>query len=274
VKDEIINPTRHNAMTAQDYCPSKIIDRVAKRRLLLFGITGSLISVLADISLTYFPKGIGGFESTFTISVDKVYTVLENASHIRLLLSNYLATIGIPLGVFGLWHMFRLAQPAGKFIAPALFITGAIGYIAGTVFHASLSYLATLYRIKRGATPEVEEALTGIISLFQHFSQPLAYVFFGAILIVSILFAVAVLSRKTVYPRWMIAVNPVTIELVFALLAGMAPLNLKTFLAGTVYNSSLFVFYLVSVVALSQTSLEPSQRMRAVVSTPGAAIEE
>jgi hypothetical protein len=255
----------------------RIIDEVDKRRLLLFGclgIAGSLLSVLADISLTYFPEGIAGFEGIFTISIDKVYTVLENTSHTRLLLSNYLATIGIPLGVFGLWHIFCLIQPAGKFISRALFVTGVAGYVAGTVFHASLSYVATVYRIKREVGTEVEEVLTEIISLFQDFSQPLAYLFFGAIWVVSILFAVAVLSRKTVYPRWLVIVNPVTIELVFALLAAVAPLHLKTFLIGTVYNNSLFVFYLISVITLSTVKSQPSPRLRAAVPAPSGAIEE
>jgi hypothetical protein len=256
-------------MLPKDYSQKNIID-IDNKGLLLFGflgIAGSFISILADINLTYFPEGIGGFESIFTISIDKVYTVFENASHTRLLLSNYLATIGIPLGIFGLWHIFRLTQPAGKFISYALFIAGVIGYTAGTVFHASLSYVATIYRIKREAPPEAVEVLTGIIALFQDFSQPLAYVFFGAIFVVSFLFALAAGSGKTIYPRWAGAINPVTIELGIALLAGIAPLNLKTFLFGTVYNSSLLFFYLVSVIILSKVHSEPSSSLDAAIVT-------
>jgi hypothetical protein len=249
---------------------STTTDVIDRRKLLLFGlvgVAGSLVSVLADISLTYFPEGIGGFESIFTISIDKVYTVFENASHTRLLMSNYLATVGIPVGIFGLWHIFRLTQPAGKFISRVLFVTGLIGYTAGTVFHASLSYVATIYRAKGEAPPEVGVVLTEIIYLFQDFSQPLAYVFFGAIFVVSFLFALAAGSGKTIYPRWAGAINPVTIELGIALLAGIAPLNLKTFLFGTVYNSSLLFFYLVSVIILSKVHSEPSSSLDAAIVT-------
>ena len=70
---------------------------------LKIGILGSLLSVIADVFLGYFPSGIYGFETPFTLSIDKVYPVLAQADHTRLLFSNYLSAVGIPLGWFGLY---------------------------------------------------------------------------------------------------------------------------------------------------------------------------
>lgn len=74
--------------------------------LIVIGIGGSFLSVLADLFLAYFPQGIHGFETAFTVEIDKVFTVLSQASHTRLLFSNYLAMAGIPLGWFGLYYVY------------------------------------------------------------------------------------------------------------------------------------------------------------------------
>ena len=213
------------------------------RSLLAIGILGSAIAVSADLFLGYFPSGIHGFETAFTVDLDKVYTVLAQASHTRLLLSNYLAAVGIPLGWFGLFAIYRLLDNTTALWPRLMLGIGTVGYVCGTLFHLSLSYIATAYREMLQVDGATRSLLSEILELFAAFSQPLAYVFLLASIVISILFAVLVFRGDTPLPRWMAGFNPLTIQIALALLAMILPLATKTFVVISVYNFSLLLFY-------------------------------
>jgi hypothetical protein len=216
----------------------------------IIGIIGSFISVLADYFLSYNPQGISGFESIYSVSIDKVYTVFAQTSHTRLIYSNYLSIIGIPLGIFGLLHVYHAIKKGGKLLAKLGVVIGLVGYTAGTVFHASLSYTATVYRIKTYVNEDTNEILVGLLALFRDFSQPLAYIFLAAIFMFSIIYIYLCVLGKTDYPRWMCLVNPLTIQVIFIIISLFTSPEVRTFLYVSVYNSSLLLFYTVSVIVL------------------------
>jgi len=215
--------------------------------LILVGIGGSFISVAADLFLAFFPQGVYGFESVFTVEVNKVFTVLSQANHTRLMFSNYLAIIGIPLGWFGLYYIYLQLREDSKqsFLAKILITAGTVGYICGTLFHVSLSYIATAYRFKSESDIDTSNTIYNMIELFIDFSQPLAYMFLVVIFIVSIIFFIIVFSNNTKFPKWVSIINPLSIQLLIAAIASIMPLSGKTFLTVSVYNFSLMIFYLI-----------------------------
>lgn len=221
--------------------------------LVWIGIGGSFLSVMADLSLAFFPQGVYGFETVFTVDVDKVFTVLSQASHERLLLSNYLAAIGIPLGWFGVYYVYlQLGKQGSQLIlSRILIIAASIGYLCGTLFHVSLSYIATAYRVMLETDAQDSETIASMIKLFADFSQPLAYVFLAAIFLVSMIFFTLVFFNHSRFPRWIGLANPFCIQLALAFLASFLPLAGKTFLTVSVYNFSLLIFYLACFFSLN-----------------------
>lgn len=209
----------------------------------LLGLLGAAISVTADLSLAYFPEGISGFDSAFTISLSKIFTVLSQVNHSRLIISHYLAIVGIPLSAFGLWFVgakFKETSIAQK-LRLLFLILGGIGFIAGIVFHTSLSYIATIYRLSAGFTSSSSFDLINLY--FSDFSQPLAYTYLGSIIAATLVLISAVLAKQTIYPCWVAIVNPLSIELFIAILAMLTSLVIRTFLIVTIYNFSLLISY-------------------------------
>lgn len=215
--------------------------------LIFVGICGSFISVVADMFLAFFPQGIHGFETVFTVEVNKVFTVLSQASHTRLLFSNYLAMVGIPLGWFGLYYVYlNLRREKSQLILSCIFIVvGTIGYLCGTLFHVSLSFIATAFRIKLETELYTGEIISNMIELFIDFSQPLAYIFLAANFVISIIFFIFVYFGNSKFPKWFSFANPLCIQLVLAVIASVSPLSAKTYLTVSVYNFSLLIFYLL-----------------------------
>ncbi len=211
-----------------------------------FGILGAVIAVVADINLAYYPDGIYGFETFFTVSIDSVYPVLAQASHKNLIFSNYLAVIGIPLFSSGIYYVYKVIVDEGnKKIALPMLVTGYVGVVAGTVFHASLSYIATIFRLKDQFSVDNHDLVDQLIGYFSDFSQPLAYAFQIVILIYTVLYIIAVWKNKSGLPKWLLLVNLLFIELALGGLSMLAPLAVKTFLIASIYNFSFLVFMVV-----------------------------
>lgn len=218
-------------------------------RCLWLGTLGAAISVTADLFLGYFPSGIDGFETPFTVSIDKVYTVLAQASHARLLASNYLSAIGIPLSWFGLFGLFLWLRQSNRGRAGLWFlIVGTIGILAGTIFHTSLSYTATLYRLSAGTETET-------IRLFAAFSQPFAFVFLAAILFCSGLLALVFATGPERSGLILSVLTPFGIELLIAGISYLTPLEVRTFLILSIYNMSLMLFFLLCLLLLPRSSI-------------------
>jgi len=215
--------------------------------LAMVGIFGSFLSVMADLFLAFFPQGIYGFETVFTVDLTKVFTVLSQASHWRLLLSNYLAMIGIPLGWAGMYYVYMHLRREGRalMLSRILLTSSAIAYFCGVLFHVSLSYIATAYRLKMNVNVASQQVIDNMIDLFIDFSQPLAYTFQVFIPLISIIFFILVVSRNSRFPAWLGILNPLVIQLIIAAIATFMPLATKTFLTVTIYNFSLLIFYLI-----------------------------
>lgn len=227
------------------------------RVLALIGIFGSFLSVMADLCLAFFPKGIHGFETVFTVDVTKVFTVLSQASHLRLLLSNYIAMVGIPLGWAGMFYVYLNLKRNGKssILSRGILVGSAVAYLCGAFFHVSLSYIATAFRLKENVDDGSRQVIERLIDHFIDFSQPLAYVFQIFIPLISIAFFALVVSRRSRFPVWLCVLNPLVIELIIAAAASLAPLALKTFLTTSVYNFSFLIFYSVCLCAPKRTDL-------------------
>jgi hypothetical protein len=70
------------------------------------------------------------------------------------------------------------------------------------------------------------------------------------ILIASILFSSQVASGQTAFPRWMAAVNPVTMTLVWLLLKRALPQFVRDWTEGAGFNIAYLAFFACTTVTL------------------------
>ena len=118
------------------------------------------------------------------------------------------------------------------------------------MFHVSLSYIATLLRFEA----EIGTPFSKMVELFSSFSSPLAYIFLIAIFLVSLLFAYCVLRGWTMLPRLYGLINPVSLQLLLALVSLAAPPSVKSILIFSIYNLSLAIFYALTLIVAPAAS--------------------
>ena len=70
------------------------------------------------------------------------------------------------------------------------------------------------------------------------------------VVIASILFSVMVSMGITHFPTWMVAVNPVTLTIVWMLLKRVLPQFIRDATEGAGFNIAYFVFFLCTTITL------------------------
>lgn len=215
-------------------------------KLLIIGMFGSFLSILADVFLGYFPGNVYGSDILFTISIYKFYAVLNQTNHTRLILSTYLSVLGLSLCWFGLYYFYLQLRKSNQIVlSKIILIIGTIGCISGINFHVSLSYTSTLFRICKNQGANNKYSTSELFMFFKDFSAPFAYIFQFSIIILSILLIYIIFLRKTFLPRWSVIFTPFSIVIIINIICLFIPGALKTFLIITIYNISIFFFYLV-----------------------------
>jgi hypothetical protein len=216
----------------------------------IVGILGMFLGVAADVASGYSPQGSESLTSVYAVFGESVYSLLSGKPHWHFVLGHYLALLGIPLGILGLWHAHAALKPAGRWLSSVILVLGILGYVIGVSFHGTFSFLGTALRSANAATGQTEQALWDLISLFEDFTVPLAWIFIATMLVVSALIAIAIAFRETRYPRWAVLATPIPVQLLLSLLAFVAPPRVRVLLVVTAYNASLLVFYGVSTAVL------------------------
>ena len=169
-----------------------------------FRITGvisivlTMVIIVADELLQYLPQGYASL------------LPLEELAPWRLLVGNALGVLAIPLSVIGYWQICQALKMSRIKRTSCIFWIFAYGAALGAVGHAGIT--ACIVLLQRGDT------------LSQVFGYLVAFVavpfglFLFCYLITSVWFCIVVLSRSTLYPKWMALLNPFLLSLAIALL--------------------------------------------------------
>ncbi|MCB9234534.1 MAG: hypothetical protein H6581_22960 [Bacteroidia bacterium] len=214
------------------------ISRKQIRAAALVGITFSLLSCVADLALLYNPEG--GY-----LAGD--YAFLQGFSANRMAWGHFLGILFIPLQLVGLLPVYQGLRPMGRKYAGILFLLGVYNAYPGVAYHGSVAFIAE--SINHPGSPPVES--------LKVFSEPLAAIFVGGFLLLSLLFVVPVARGKSAFPRWMAFFNPMAIYLILLGLFFAVPLIGNPLLVAG-FNFSLAVFFLLSLLTLQQDKIQES----------------
>lgn len=168
----------------------------------------------------------------------------------RLTWGGLLGVLATPLLFSGLLPVYYALRPAGFWLAflPSLFF--ACAWILSPFVHGSFIYIEqnaqALVRLPIEARP-----VLGSMFLLQQRVLFTAYAVIGvAAVLGSFLFSIVVATRETSLPRWMSAVNPITMILAWVILKRFLPKQVARYTEGAGFNIGFLLFFIFLAVHL------------------------
>jgi hypothetical protein len=169
----------------------------------VFRLTGvvsmvmAVVMVAADELLQYLPQGYASLLPWREIVAW------------RLLSGNALGVLAIPLSAIGYWQVCQALKLSGVKHTSWMFWIIAYGAALGAVSHGGIA--ACIVLLQQGAS------LTRAFDYLQSYTAVPFGVFLLCYLILSAWYCIVLLSRPTLYPKWMALLNPFLLSLVIEL---------------------------------------------------------
>jgi len=207
-----------------------------KHILRLTGIIGILVALFtttADELLQYSPQG---YES---------YAYVRDFALWRSLLGHVLGVIAIPLLAIGYWHVCHALKLSNVKHTSVFFWLMAYGLAVGAAAHGTFAGLIVVVQMG------TRSSLTTGQTYFLTYGGPLFAVALLCYAIMSIWYCIIVLSKHTLYPKWMAFLSPFFISLLIALfqVSNSVPV-LGNILGPTWLNLAHVVFFTLSTCVL------------------------
>lgn len=168
----------------------------------------------------------------------------------RLIWGALMGVFATPLVLAGFWQVYQGLERAGTPLALlpiALFGTASV---IGTFVHGSFYYLGEYIQ----ALNEVEDGSQNIIAgMIERHRKVLIATYaplLAMIVIASMLFSVLVATQETSFPRWMAAVNPVTMTIAWLLVRRALPAFIRTQTEGAGFNIAYLAFFACTTMTL------------------------
>jgi hypothetical protein len=228
------------------------------RRFVLLGLTAvlaHLIGMAADVYSGYAPSVKAELGSFFSLSFENIQPLLRAKSLEDARFGHYLAILFIPLGLCGIYQVYLGLSPRRNRLASAFLVPGVLGVVYATSYHGTLAFLTGALQ-----TPFESADSTGmdvsyrLVTYFNSLSEPLGVVLIVADIVVVSAFVFNVLYRKTLFPIWMAAVNPLTLQMLLGLLMLVLPHPVDQFFWVTIFNGSLSLWYALTTWVLSRVA--------------------
>jgi hypothetical protein len=203
----------------------------------LVGLAGSSVLLVADVLLVYAPVPAARF-SIFTAAVGK--------SAARLVYGSLLGVLAIPLVLAGFVHIYLALRPAGAWFAAPPVVLGIFAYVVGAGFHAAIPFYAFAIQDARAVDATASPLLASMARVF----VPLQRALLLCVVASSASLLVALLSGRTLYPRWMAAVSPLVVVSLIRIGIRISPPAVVGVLFPAGNNLSMLVFLATSLLVV------------------------
>ena len=209
------------------------------RILGLIGLGAALLMFVGDMCL-YGHFGSGGD------AISRL--VITNESDTRIVIGGFIGPIAAILYCVGFFSVYFMISPRSRMLANVIAGGAAAMMVIGGTYHAMWSIRAFL--IKAGLSSGDYQALYNQIKDY-------TLLFYNTMLVgagvVSVLLLFAVLSGRSLYPKWTVVVNP-GILFLFRPLADFIPAPLGAIVSGGYLNLVFVVFFSVCVLVTRSTN--------------------
>ncbi len=212
-----------------------------KRHIKLIGflaVGGVTIAVLADL-FSGWSNNPNAMNTALSLSLDNIKGLFIYKPRWTYVLGNYLAIFFLPFHIVGSYLVYLALKPAGKKIAMIYFFSAVYFSVLGTGYHGTYAFVGDI--IQSGNEVLMDKMLD-------------YWVYWGAILIIgysilSIYLFILIFLRKSIFPKWIAILSPISIMVVTTLVTLVLPdtmIGVKSFLTVTGLNLPLAVFYFVT----------------------------
>ena len=177
--------------------------------------------------------------------------VIAHESDTRIVVGGFIGPVAAILYCLGFLSVYFMISPGSRMLALMAAGGAAITMVIGGTYHAMWSIRALL--IKGGlSTGDYQDLYTQIKDYTLLFYNTM----FAGAGVVSLLLLFAVLSGRSLYPRWSVVVNPGILFLLRPL-ADRIPAPLGAIVSGGYLNLVFVVFFAVSVLVTRSTDDTP-----------------
>lgn len=194
------------------------------------GLIAALLTGAGEFLLHFDSLGryVGGYE--FMVGIN------ENRTSI----GHYLAVLGAPLYLVGIWHIMKMLEPANAKAAKVAFFIMAYGFIEGIIWIGSRASISAIVN-----DPAISD-ISNLVNLYELRYENLLQITRLAVLGLSIIFAWLVLTGRTHYPKWVSVFNPILLILASFALWLITPL-VGNFIMPIALNVSFGILFIISI---------------------------
>lgn len=203
----------------------------------IVAILSGLGAMAADITSGWSSIPDSAMETALSLQIEQVAPLLLVKSQASLLWGHYLALLFIPLGILGVWYVSVLLGSADRRWAVSFLILGTLTFAAGAAYHISFGFVAT---VLQAGDPVLTQQIAP-------FFEPFGTVVILALVATMVPLVGAILTGRTVYPRWMAALTPVPLMLGLSLLAKPFPAAVENLVIVTGINASMTLFLVLTM---------------------------
>lgn len=204
-----------------------------KNHITLAGVIGLIAAFLTGTGefLLHF-DALGRYEGS--------YDFMAGISENRTTIGHYLAVLGAPLYLVGMWHIMKMLEPANANAAKVGFAIMAYGFIEGVIWISSRASISAI--VNDAGISDI----TGLVSLYELRYENLLQITRLAVLGLSIIFVWLVLTGRSHYPKWVSAFNPILLILACFALWILVPM-VGNFIMPIALNVSFGILFIISI---------------------------
>ncbi len=203
---------------------------------------GALIVGIGEFMFQYSPRG--GYE-------EHDYLFFLDVSHWRLTAGHFIGVLAAPIYFVGYWHVAQMLRSAGRWLAACVLGLGVYAFAVGNVWLGGRVNLALTVKARDAAAQDLQQPFSDLLQEISSHNEPLINIVRVLVLVISLLMAWGIVSGKSHYPRWTLAVLPI-ILLVLIFLSYAAVPAVGNFLLPAAMNIAHVIFFGVSTYVVSR----------------------
>lgn len=210
-------------------------------------ITVSISWLIGDIFVAGFdpdPADYELFSKTYADQVDVEFaTLMLEGSTPRLMFGALIGALTAPLLIPASWLVFQFFRDRKKWYAIATYWVLLTGAILSPLGHAGFFYAGEIYKAIYNTDASSHLYLLETGKSFMKILNIAWGAAIGVLAIGWITFAICILLKKTLLPRWMAVITPFILTLFIIPMKELLPLPYSGWVGGAIFNISYLIFF-------------------------------
>lgn len=223
-------------------------------------ITVSLCWLIGDIFVAGFdpnPADYPLFSKTYANQVDVVFaTLMLEGSTARLMFGALIGALTGPLLLPATWLVFQFFKDRSKWYAVFTYWVLLTGAVLSPLGHAGFFYVGEIYKAVYHTDSVAHPYLLETGSSFMKMLNIAWGSAIGVLAIGWITFAICIILKKTLLPRWMAILTPIILTLSIIPLKQILPLPYSGWVGGAIFNIAYLIFFSSLLFLFKRNPLE------------------